>query len=94
LEARKRAAPKPVLPPIGAYLIAHFGGHYDGKRSPRESYAAALDGCKDGDLRATLERFDALTPEQRAERHGKALERLLKRRKLEPMLRKLAKLMP
>ena len=64
--------------------MGFFGGKYDPVQSPFANYAAAL-GCTNA-----LE-FHSLTSEQLAERHGKAWERLLRRRKLEPMLRKLAK---
>ena len=78
----KRAAPKP--PPISVYLLAYFGNNHNPIESPAGNYARAL-GCE------TSTDFHALTPEQVAERHAKALERLLKRRKLPAMVKKLSR---
>jgi hypothetical protein len=91
LEARKLNTYVPPPPiPLGLYLVGFFGGHYTPVQSPRENYALAIAGREKGDgddvlwRGSAIRRFDKMSPEQVAERHNEALQRIFRRRKIDP----------
>jgi hypothetical protein len=78
IESRQRGAYKPPPPvPLSLYIVGYFGGRFDANASPCENYYRAL-GCE------SANDYHALAPEERAERHRAAWERLCRRRQIDP----------